>query len=159
MEEDIFYEEQKFTQKWLEFVLYFLWASSIVVSLFAFLGKKAGPLVAIVPFLVVSIIVLLFHSLKLQTRITSDGIYYRFLPFQRKFRFIKKSDIDNLEVKSYEPISEYGGWGIKFGKNGMAYNVKGNKGIYITLTSRKHILIGTSEPSEVELFLKGKGYI
>jgi hypothetical protein len=60
---------------------------------------------------------------------------------------------------TYEPIAEYGGWGIRFGNKGMAYDVRGNKGIYITLTSGKHILIGTSKPNETEQFLKKNEYI
>jgi hypothetical protein len=63
-----------------------------------------------------------------------------------------------LEVKSYNPLSEYGGWGIRFGKNGMAYTVKGDKGIDISLDPETHLLIGTSKPDEVGVFLKARGY-
>ena len=112
MEEDNFYEEQKFTQKWILFLIYSPWVLCFFASLMALLQKKAGLFTAILPFVAISVIVLLFKSLKLQTRITVDGIYYRFFPVQRMFRAIKKSDIEKLEVKTYDPLSEYGGWGI-----------------------------------------------
>jgi hypothetical protein len=159
MEEDNFYEEQKVTQKWILFLIYTLLVLSLLVSLLALLEKKAGLFIAFLPFLIMSLIVLLIKSLKLQTRITGEGIYYRFFPVQRRFRVIKKSDIEKLEVKIYDPLSEYGGWGIRYGKNGWADSVKGDKGIYIRLASHKHILIGTSKPDEVELFLRDKGYV
>jgi hypothetical protein len=159
MEGDTFQEEQKFTQKWVLLLLYSLWVLSLIVSLLALLEKKASLFVVILPFLSMSVGVLFFKSIKLQTRITGDGIYYRFFPVQRRFRVIKKSDIEKLEVKSYSPLSEYGGWGIRYGNKGWAYSVKGDKGIYISLASKKHILIGTSKPDEVELLLKDKGYI
>jgi hypothetical protein len=158
MEEDNFYEEQKFTQKWILFLIYSPWVLCFFASLMALLQKKAGLFTAILPFVAISVIVLLFKSLKLQTRITVDGIYYRFFPVQRMFRAIKKSDIEKLEVKTYDPLSEYGGWGIRYGKNGWAYSVKGKKGIYISLDFETHVLIGTSKPDEVRVFLGRKGY-
>jgi hypothetical protein len=159
MGEDSFYEEQKFTQKWVWFLLYSLWVLSSIVAVLVLLEKKAGLFIAFLPFLIVSVIVLFFKSVKLQTRITREGIFYRFFPLQRRFRLIKKSDIEKLEVKTYDPLREYGGWGIKYGKNGWADSVKGDKGIYISLTSHKHILLGTSKPDEAELFLRDKGYV
>jgi hypothetical protein len=158
METDDFNEEQKFTQKWLLFLLYSLLVLSLLVSLLVLLEKKAGLFTSILPFVIMSFIVLFFKTVKLQTRITDEGIYYRFFPLERSFRVIKKSDIEKLEVKSYDPLREYGGWGIKYGKNGWADSVKGNKGIYISLAAKKHLLIGTSKPDKVEAFLKARGY-
>src|SRR5580704_9197347 len=108
MEEDSFQEEQKFTQKWILFPLYSLWVLSLLIIPCILLGKKAGLFTAILPFVIISFILLLFKSLKLQTRITADGFYYRFFPFERRFREIKKSDIELLEVKSYDPLRDYG---------------------------------------------------
>ncbi len=155
---DTFYEEQKFTQKWVLFIVYSIWVLFLIVSLLILLEKKAGLFLAFLPFLIISAFVLFFKSIKLQTSITDEGIYYRFFPIQRRFRVIRKTDIEKLEVKSYNPLSEYGGWGIRFGKNGMAYTVKGDKGIDISLDPETHLLIGTSKPDEVGVFLKARGY-
>ena len=119
MGEDTFYEEQKFTQKWIYIILYLVWVLCLVVSLLTLLEKKAGLFLAILPFVIGIVFVLFFKSIKLQTSITDEGVFYRFFPLERRFRVIKKSDIEKLEVKSYDPLREYGGWGIKFGKNGM----------------------------------------
>ncbi|HUB60785.1 MAG TPA: hypothetical protein VL978_08785, partial [Puia sp.] len=150
---DNFQEDQNFSQRWLLFLELFLWGAFLILSLLLLLQKKVEPVVACLPFLFITVFLFFMRSLRLQTRITADSISYRLFPVQRRFRVIKKSEITELEVKSYEPIREYGGWGIRFGKNGMAYTARGNKGIYIGFGSRKHILIGTSRPAEVEQFL------
>jgi hypothetical protein len=38
---------------------------------------------------------------------------------------------------------EYGGWGIKYGKMGKAYNVSGNRGVQLEFTDGKRLLIGS----------------
>jgi hypothetical protein len=98
--------------------------------------------------------VLLFRSLKLQVTLGEDAISYRFFPVQWKYRNINTSNIETMKVIDYDPLSDYGGWGIRFGKNGMAYTVKGNHGLYIRRTDKKPLLIGTSRPKEMESFLQ-----
>ena len=61
-------------------------------------------------------------------------------------------------VHTYDPIGEYGGWGIKYGKMGKAYNVSGNRGVQLEFADRKSILIGSQKPeqldSAIEQYLK-----
>ena len=59
-------------------------------------------------------------------------------------------DIEECYVRQYSPLREYGCWGIRFGLNGKAYNVKGNKGIQVKLKSGKKILFGTQNEIEVK---------
>jgi hypothetical protein len=42
----------------------------------------------------------------------------------------------------------YGGWGIKRGIGGLAYNVSGNQGLQLVLTDGRKILIGTQKPEQ-----------
>ena len=158
MGEDDFREEQRFTQRWLLLLIYSLWALTLIVPLLVLLEKKAVFFIAFLPFLIMFVVALFFRITKFQTTISDEGIYYRFFPFQIKFREIKKSDIDSIEVKTYDPIREYGGWGIRYGESGLAYSVKGNKGIYISLRSGFHFMIGTCRPDEAERFLRDRGY-
>ena len=48
---------------------------------------------------------------------------------------------------------DYGGWGIKYGLKGLAYNISGNFGIQLELKSGSKILIGTQKPDEVKKLL------
>lgn len=158
MNEAAFYEEQKFTQKWLLAIIYVVCVILVGAALLLFIGKKTGIWPPIQMVLCAAFFVVGFKILKLQCKITGDAITYRFFPFQRRFRIIQRSDILHLEVITYKPISDYGGWGIRIGRNGMAYNVKGDKGVLITLASKKNILIGTSKPEEMASFLKKQQY-
>jgi len=33
---------------------------------------------------------------------------------QEKYRIIKRSDIEKMDVIAYDPLEDYGGWGIRF---------------------------------------------
>lgn len=89
-----------------------------------------------------------FYSVKLITFAKTDGIYFRFVPFHFSYCRIAYSDIFKYEIRTYAPIREYGGWGIRYGLHGKAYNVSGNKGIQFELKNGKKILLGTQKPEE-----------
>jgi hypothetical protein len=102
------------------------------------------------------IIFILFQSTRLITEIDDREIRYRFYPFQTRFKTILRSDIEKMEVITYRPIIDYGGWGVRFGRKGMAYNVSGNIGLLISRKNGKTILIGTQKPDEMKEKLEGK---
>lgn len=105
-------------------------------------------MVTIFGYLLSIAIILLFVLLKLETRITADGIYYRLFPFTLRFRRIPFNEIRSYFIRKYNPITEYGGWGIRFSmkREGIAYTVSGMMGLQIYLNSGKNILIGTRQP-------------
>jgi hypothetical protein len=47
----------------------------------------------------------------------------------------------------YNPIRDYGGWGIWYGRGskGNAYNVSGNKGVLLTTCDGAKVLIGSRD--------------
>lgn len=101
-------------------------------------------------------ILILFALLKLETVITPEEVKYRFKPFQRKFKVIRKSDIKDWQVQQYKPMRDYGGWGIRLGlaAKGTAYNVKGDKGAMFTFNNGKHFLLGTQRPDAMKEALR-----
>ncbi len=54
--------------------------------------------------------------------------------------------IARVEARDYSPFRDYGGWGIRIGPRGWAYNVSGSQGIELTFTAGHRILIGTRDP-------------
>jgi hypothetical protein len=99
------------------------------------------------------LVFLLFGFAKLTTEIDRHSIAFRFFPFHFKFQQIGWDKIEKFEVITYKPIRDYGGWGIKFGKKGKAFNVAGDKGLQLQLKSGKSILIGTQKVVELSDFL------
>jgi len=94
-------------------------------------------------------VAVLFLTLKLETEVRSDGLYVRFFPFHIRYKEFTAEDLTECCARTYRPILEYGGWGIRFGKKGKAYNVKGNKAVQLTLKNQKRLLIGSQKPDEL----------
>lgn len=100
----------------------------------------------------------LFLCLRLETIIKPDGIYVRFFPFRLNFTHYSWNKLHQLFVRQYNPIGEYGGWGLRgFGKN-TALNVSGNKGIQLVTKDGSKILIGTNKADEATRILKQHGH-
>jgi len=89
----------------------------------------------------------LFYALKVVTEVRKDGIFirYSFLSHQK----ISFEEINHYKVQTYNPIRDYGGWGIRYGKNGKAYNVNGNRGVQLKFLDGKQLLIGSQQPEEL----------
>lgn len=141
--ETLFTEKQRFTQWWF-------WLIMILVVAFAFYYEestleKIVVLVILIPFFL--------FILNLETEISSEGISVRFFPFHLKKKFFSWDEIAKAEVREYSPLLEYGGWGIRRGKSGVAYNVKGNMGLLLVLKNGKKILIGTQKAEELKQIL------
>jgi hypothetical protein len=100
---------------------------------------------------------LFFLSLRLITEVRPDGICVRFVPLQRRFKRWACADIVGYELVTYRPIRDYGGWGIRSGPEGRAYNVSGNRGVKLTLRSRNRLLIGSQRPEQLAAALDAVG--
>lgn len=91
---------------------------------------------------------ILFRSLRLDTQVTEEYVRVRLRPF--RWVTFPRDTILTCAARTYRPIREYGGWGIRYGfKRGWAYNVRGNRGVQLTLTNRKPVLIGSQREEEL----------
>jgi len=97
---------------------------------------------------------LFFVIAKLETRITKEGVYVRFFPIHRSFKFFPWSKISIAYVCDYKPIGEYGGWGIRKSANATAYTTSGKTGLQLRLIGGRKVLIGTRKPMELKRILK-----
>jgi hypothetical protein len=119
--------------------------------------SDTGLIVAFIFVLVfLSALSILFIKMKLITEIRSDGIYFKYPPIINKFKDIKPDSIERFEVRKYNAIREYGGYGIKGVKHirrrrskGIAYNVSGNTGLQLYLKDGRKILIGTQRSEAI----------
>lgn len=85
-------------------------------------------------------------SISMRTQILPEGIVVCCLPLRFLKRRIAWDEIERIYARTYRPLLEYGGWGIRRGKSGTAYNMRGNQGIQIELRNGRKILIGTQQP-------------
>lgn len=92
---------------------------------------------------------LFIFSMKLVTEVRSDGLYVRFFPFHLSFRKLGYRDIASYKAVHYSALRDYGGWGIRYGRNGKAYNISGNDGVMLEFSNGKHLLIGSQKVHEL----------
>jgi len=142
--EDPFVKEQTFDQALVWVILGIL---TVVVFIPLLLTGQAWWVLLLVGAILV-LSMNLMASFKLHTRIDDDGVNYRMNPFHWKERTIPWEEIDQVNVRKYSPLREYGGWGIRVGLYGSAYNVKGNQEIQIVRKNGKRILLGTQKSDE-----------
>lgn len=155
----LFKEKQGFKQWWI-------WAILITINLIFCIGivqqiifgqpfgnnpmSDTGLLLFSLAF---AIFTVLMARVTLTTLIAPEGIYVK-PPFFRKYKFYKWSDIKTFSVRQYNPLREFGGWGIRYGLGGTAYNMYGQYGLQLELNGQEKVLIGTNRQDELENVLK-----
>lgn len=153
----IFKEEQRFNQVWL--ILLMLVSAIVPISIYVKEytenpdGFSSLELIGLI-FLILFASSFIFFF-KLTTRIDEKGIHYQFFPFHWSLKIIKWNEINNAYVRTYDPLGEYGGWGLKGGllwnkAKGKAINVSGDIGIQLILKNGKKLLIGTQKQEEAK---------
>ncbi len=164
----LFREVQKFNQGWL-WILLAIAVFSVVVPfgygmvtqlVFGYAwGSRAMSDAALLltgSLLIVFVLGLcyLIYVLRLVTEVDDEGVSIHFYPLSRKF--IRYSEISSCTARVYRPIREYGGWGIKYGPSGKAYNVSGDRGVQLVLNTGKHLLIGSQSSDQLAETINSK---
>lgn len=88
---------------------------------------------------------------RLNIAIDKVGISVKFFPFVMNKKWNWES-IASAHILEYT-LLDYGGWGYRVGKKGVAYTTKGKYGIQLVLKDGQRILIGTQQPDEIKVIL------
>jgi hypothetical protein len=154
-DQTIFREEQRITQAWIWLLVAFAaagaWAA-FVLQVIIRIDPEAEPLsdcmVWIVWILVGVGVPLLLFTTRLTVEVRPDMLTASYRPFAG--RKITPQEISKAYARTYRPIREYGGWGVRWSpSNGSAYNVSGKQGVQLELANGKRFLIGTHKPQEL----------
>ena len=100
----------------------------------------------------------IFNLLCLRTTVTDRELTISFgalFPLYR--RRIRLDTITSARAETYNPLGEYGGWGIKMGSTGVALNARGNRGVRLTLQDGRRVLVGSQRPEELAEALGAAG--
>jgi hypothetical protein len=155
LSEILFTETQRFRQWWLWLLLVIM---LLCISVLCFIMLKGGVNVVSTTF---SILILgyavgqivLFLLFRLDTFITSDGIYVRFPPLRRNYRFFGWNKISKAEVQDHRP-GQFAGWGIRTSFRTEAWTVTGHTGLLLEFPdSNKKFIIGTQRGEELAAVL------
>lgn len=151
----LFREEQRFRQIWL-------WMIVMAPAAFAWwpfiqqviggkpLGQHPAPdwLVWVIWLLIGLGLPFLFGRTSMILEVTGEAVLVRYRPFTR--RTILLADVARAEARTYNAIKDYGGWGIKgWSSAKMVYNVGGNRGVELTLTDGRSVMLGSQRADEL----------
>lgn len=95
-------------------------------------------------------------AVKFETRITSEGIYYKYPPMLWKWKLATYDELKEFHIRKYNAWREFGGLGYKtkpFSRS-KAIIIKGNKGLQLTFKNGKRLLLGTQRPEALRIALK-----
>ena len=159
-QDDLIFREVQTFSSTLRRLLVVLMAISVVIFAFALWETITDPktsntlaevLLSIVAMTIPIAAVALIFIIKLETEVRTDALYVRLYPLHLRYRIFTPQDLAEHYSRTYKPIREYGGWGIRcsFTGKGKAYNVSGNKGVQLVLTSGKKLLIGSQQPDDL----------
>ena len=132
-QEVLFRETQQMRQPWI----------------WALLGLASVPALvfgSVVGLGVLLTVVGLIYSIQLITEVRADGIYVRFAPIHRSFRRLPFDQIERVERAEFGLLT-YGGIGIRWTPDTVAYMTTRGSGIKIDRENAKSVVIGSQEPS------------
>ena len=159
----IFNEVQQFRQP----LLWILFCVICVITIFVIYfvlkkltnARKKSKVVVIssvTPIVIIILIAVLLFIAKLEVQVRPGGISVRFFPLHFSFEEIPFEKIKEYRQVTFSPISDYGGWGIRYGSKGKAYIVSGEKGVLLKFKDGSDDLcIGSQQPEQLFAVLDG----
>jgi hypothetical protein len=87
-------------------------------------------------------------TVRLVTEIHDGELVVSLRGFWRSRR-IRFNEIRSAEIVSYDPIRDYGGYGIRSGRFGTAYIAGGARGVRMKLANGATVMVGSERPGEL----------
>ncbi len=84
-----------------------------------------------------------------RTLVTREAVAVRMGMLGIRLLRLKTSDITSAESHNFQPLKDFGGYGIRFNKEMKAYFLKGDRGVKITTRAGKKYLIGSDHPERL----------
>jgi hypothetical protein len=139
-----FHEEQRFRQWWIWTLLLVVAAPLLLVA--ATRGLVLPLVLAALTLLAVGV---LLASAHLVVDVDSEAITVAF-HFLWPKRRIPLSEVRSAKATTYHAILDYGGYGVRLGLRGWAFNVSGNEGVLVETRNGSRLMIGSQRAKELE---------
>jgi len=158
----LFHEEQRFTQWWVWVIIlagvapaWYIWWKHLLMRRTSGPDTTADWTVWIVWLGAGVLLPVYLASMRLVTQVRHDGVYLRFVPFHWRWVRIEPEHIKEVRARTYNPLLEYGGWGIRYGAHGKAYTISGNQGVELKFSNGRTLLIGSQRAEELASVIQG----
>src|SRR5215213_678870 len=140
----LFEEIQKYP-RWLNWLVRLAMMVAILGLLLGFIieKEKTDLAIGLAIVLPIAIIVIYLNSnIRLEKIVTSNGLYFKWTPWHKRFRVIQKEDVDSFYIRKF-PFVNYGfGW---FPTYGWYHNARGGEGVQLFLKNGSKFFFGTNQ--------------
>ncbi len=99
-------------------------------------------------FLVTVVVAIWFLRLKLVTEVRDNGLFIWFVWLWPE-RTIPWDQIRTIETRTYRPILDFGGWGVRWAARGIVYHAHGKQGVRLVLESGERVLVGSAHSEDL----------
>jgi preprotein translocase subunit SecG len=142
-----FREVQPLRQQRLFVIILVVVAVIVLVSLLSSGASTLwGAVIALGSLGLVSALIL---AASLETTVDREAITVAF-HFLWPKRRIPISEVRTAEATKYSPLLDYGGYGVRLGLRGWAFNVSGDEGVVVERNDGSRLMIGSQRPKELE---------
>jgi len=84
-----------------------------------------------------------------RTQVTREMVTVRMGLLGIKLLQLKTADISSVNVHTFSPLQDFGGYGIRFNREMRAYYLQGDRGVKITAVDGNQYLIGSDHPEHL----------
>ena len=139
----LFHEEQRFSSVWSWLLIVVLDVPFILILL---LAREPALILGVI---IVSTIALLFRIARLSVDVTPDEIVLAF-HFMWPTRRVRIADVARAQATRYNALLDYGGYGVRLGPQGWAFNAGGGEGVLVETKDGKRLMIGSRRANELQ---------
>lgn len=156
----IFVERQRFTNwiLWMGLismaVASWFWFISMILEMTnpSLVPSMSPPWLVLLVWLAVGIsLPFIIYLMRFDLRIENDHIIYRYFPFQKKYQRLPIKNVSNYKIVRYDPLGDYGGWGIRKRKHNIGFITPSDRGVIVLVDQSTHITFGSEKPKDLYL--------
>ena len=95
---------------------------------------------------------MLFGSL--QVEVNREQLILRGGLLHARFLRLGRADVQSVRVENFNPLADFGGWGIRYAHGTWGYIFRGHRGVRVETRKGKRYLISSDEPEKLAAALR-----
>jgi len=138
---------------WPGWILIVFWGTIALSMAVVALSGGSSPNERILGSVVVGVVALAVHWLiaGLSVRLYRDAMVVGVGTAALISKRVPYADIEDIESVRYHPLRDFGGWGIRFGKDGRrAWTARGDQAVVLHLRDGTKLYVGSDKPFRLE---------
>ena len=127
----------------------------ILEGLFLYSTRKEWTAIYLVPILLPLLflfLAMLFGSLEVE--VTREQLIVRAGLLHARLLRVGRADVQSVRVESFNPLADFGGWGIRYARGTWGYIFRGHRGVRVETREGKRYLISSDEPEKLAAALQ-----